>query len=367
LELHGAIGGLAGTAPDQTFNLTFGNGMTVAVQTNAQTAIFNNDGSPNPVLGNGEHVELSGTFSAPDHVFVATRIRINVEAEDGGAEVFGTPSAIDSTAHTFDITVTEAEGLVPEASTIHVVVNATSRYFRGCGLSIGIDDFFTLLAADGAKVGAEGTFDATSNTLTALRLIVVPFGSSTELAEAKGTDSNVDAVAGTFDLTLSAFEGFNVAAGSTIHIATNGSTQFFGPDGAPIDKAAFFAGLAAAASVGVQGTWDATTQTITALRAKLITAEGAGFVFVEGTSSSVDSTAHTFSVTIFHWEDALLVSGETLSVVTNSSTVYKGADGVVITQDAFFAALAGGPVRVGVAGTLSGTTLTAAVARLLGG
>jgi Domain of unknown function (DUF4382)/Domain of unknown function (DUF5666) len=256
----GVLSGLSGTAPTQSFTITRG-GRTLDVVTDASTVIFNNDGTPNPILGNGEQVEVTGVLDTTLNVLTASKVKIEVEAEsENEAQVHGLVSTFDATAGTLSVNAGGAHGFVPGGVSINVTTDANTEYFGDSGVSISKDVFFASLVANTSKVEAEGTANSRTEIL-ARRLKVETEnegdggggGDHHHQAELKGTVSALDATANTFDLTVKEFEGVSLAVGTVIHVhAANGLPQ----------------GLANGNKVELKGTYNADTKTVEATNVK---------------------------------------------------------------------------------------------------
>ena len=112
--------------------------------------------------------------------------------------------------------------------------------------------------ANGQNVIVVGTFDRTTNTVTAMSVTLNDF-TTINHARAEGTVASVDTTAGTFILTVERADGIMPTAG-TITVATNTSTQF----GRGRHQQVTFADVKAGVEVEVNGVFDTTTQTLTA-------------------------------------------------------------------------------------------------------
>jgi len=164
----GVVSNLTGTAPTLTFTLNRGNGMTITVVTTASTAVFGASS-----LVNSSIVEVNGTLDPTTQNLVATQLEVrhvgDPSSESGDAHaprVEGTASSLNATAGTFMVTLQCARGFIPSATTVNVVTSSTTTFRSDAGASLSQADFFTAVATT-ATVEVEGTYDATSNTLTA--------------------------------------------------------------------------------------------------------------------------------------------------------------------------------------------------------
>lgn len=169
-DYKGAVSELSGSAPTQTFVLNRGRGMSVTVATTAATAIYGS-GS----LDNGKVVEVTGRYNPTTDRLVATKIEVKGAGEDSNEsegshapEVKGSVGSVSATAGTFSVTLRKAKGFAPNVTTINVITSPTTVFRTDGGRTKTSVEFFALLTG-AAKVEVEGTYDATSNTLTATK------------------------------------------------------------------------------------------------------------------------------------------------------------------------------------------------------
>lgn len=265
-DFKGTIAGLSGTAPNFTFTLALPGQSSFTVETNANTAIFNSNGAPNPTLANGRTVEVRGTFNAATNRLVATEVKIEDEpGQDNEPEVRGAPSAVNAGAGTFVVTVGQAVGFVPVQTTVNVVTTPGTVFRASGGLTLARDEFFARLPA-APEVEVEGVYDPATNTLTARKAKIENPNEARE-AEVKGRAADINAAAGTFRVSpIEEFEGF-VPAGGSVTVATNAGTAFEDRDGNRLTAAAFFAALTSGTRVDAKGV--PAGGTITAVRVRL--------------------------------------------------------------------------------------------------
>lgn len=180
-EYLGTVSNLTGTSPTLTFTLTYGNGNTATVTTTASTALFSAPTPPAgsngatgtttttaPTLANGSTVEVTGTLDTTTQTLVATQIQVLPAGSTTSKlqQAFGTASTLNATAGTFTLTAVRTGGFTPSQLTVNIVTTSTTTYLSDAGATLAEADFFTALTTTPiAKV--QGTYDATSNTLTA--------------------------------------------------------------------------------------------------------------------------------------------------------------------------------------------------------
>lgn len=269
-DFEGRVSNLAGTAPTFTFDLSQENGTPLHVTTDATTEIFNSNGTPNPALANGERVHVKGTFDPTAGVLAATSVKIQTGGDHDQPDANG--AVVSVGVGTFVMTVDEAEGFIPSDVSINVVPDPAAVFIGDDCTTLTSDEFFALLAA-GVHVEVAGTYDSASNTFTATRLKVEHGedgggggdGDGHD-AQVTGVPSNVNAGAGTFDVTVSEWEGGSLHAGDVVHVVTNGDTHFKDANGETITSTQFFAGMGTS-PVEVEGHL-AADLTLTARKAK---------------------------------------------------------------------------------------------------
>lgn len=167
-EYRGTVSGLTGAAPDLTFTLNRGNGMSATVVTTAATALYGAE-----TLQDGSVVAVTATLDPATQNLVATRVEVRrdgapaAEAEGNCApRAAGAAADIDAAAGTFTLTPRRARGFTPGQTTVKVVTNAATSFRGDAGETQTAADFFAALAATPEAV-VEGTYDVPSNTVTA--------------------------------------------------------------------------------------------------------------------------------------------------------------------------------------------------------
>ena len=160
-----------------------------------------------------------------------------------------------------------------------------------------------------------------------------------------GAVSNLTGTAPVLTFTLT------TPGGSTQTVVTTASTALYG------------ATLANASNVAVLGTLDTTTQNLVATRIQVlpvgspVPGSGANALqLASGTASALDATAGTLTLTVTH-SCGFTPSSTSISIVTNSSTVFRNDAGSAISEADFFSALAT-TSSVDVSGTYDSTTGT---------
>ncbi|AIE86805.1 hypothetical protein OP10G_3437 [Fimbriimonas ginsengisoli Gsoil 348] len=276
-DYHGTISNLSGAAPDSTFTLTQRNG-TVNVKTDANASIFQESAAGSPSLTNGERVEVTGVFSTSANAIIATTIKIDDVNDNDPDQVKGQISSFSADTKTAVITIVRSHGFVPTNTTLTLQFADTTKFFSHRGVTLTSADFFAQVA-NGNFIEAEGTISGDTFTVTKAKLEdeVGHHGEggghhggdgNHDGAELTGTISDLAADAGTFTLTVTRWEGLMLSSGAKVSVTTSASTEFK-LNGATATKAAFFAALATATSVQVEGTYDDATKSLAATEIKI--------------------------------------------------------------------------------------------------
>ena len=240
-QFKGLVNGLAGTAPNQTFTLALNHGGSIAVTTDDTTQVISDGASAN--LSNSASVHVFGSFDPITNSIKAKIIRLQSEF-DNENEAVGTVSNPQVGSLTFQLSPTFTRGFAPQGEKITVHTTA-STHFRGAhGATLTESQFYAALALLGPDSTAEveGTYDVSTNTLTADSVHVeseADFGED----EAKGTTSVPNAVNSTFDLAVSSSEGFTLPGGP-LHVTVAADAEIKASNGSSVTVANFFSMLA---------------------------------------------------------------------------------------------------------------------------
>ena len=260
-------------------------------------------------------------------------------------------------------TITNLSGTAPNQTftllrgnhTVEVQLNADTEIHRSGG------DGNPVLVS-GEHVVVRGHFDVTLNKLIAEKVKITGDDDDEDEDEARGDVSNIDATAGTFDLSVDDADNF-LPTGDPIHVVTNVSTTYRNGAGNTVTKEEFFAILETGNEVEVEGTYDSGTNTLTAVKVKFEDDDDdEDNAEVTGASSSVDATLFTFKVQASAFSGINVAPGTLIDVVTTDSTVYRPLSGgdPDIDRATFFAAITGTPGHIiEVEGNWNGTVLTA--------
>lgn len=367
-DYTGTISSLSGSAPNFTFVLSTTSSTKIEVETNGNTAVFNNSGEPNPTLANGKRVEVRGKFSTLSNRLIATSIRIKNSNDNDPYEVKGEPSQANANGRTFKITARECSGFLPGGTLVTVNVNDSTRFVTDDGITITEAQFFDMLPSDSSlQVEAEGAvFDPNTNTLTAKKCKVEnESGGGNHEVEARGAPRNINSGSGTFEVVLTQWEGFNATSGQAVPVTTSGATEYKDGNNVSIDASTFFSLLATATFVKVEGTYEAGTIAAHELSLRLTTGGGGGNDphEIKGTPSGINGAARSFTVSLIEWFGFNGSVGQQIQVTMNSNATYRDDQGNSLTQEQFFGKLGNGWL-VEVEGTVSGGTMVGVKAKL---
>ncbi|MGC4042973.1 MAG: DUF4382 domain-containing protein [Armatimonas sp.] len=271
----------------------------------------------------GERYSFLSSASVPAGTYTGANVTIGATMQliKTGAST-GTDLAVDSSI------ATDASG--------HPTVPITFRSPKtlGEGTASVVVDFnlarFVVKASGVLPALAEGQGDG------------LPNKQRHEEGEYRGTISSLSGTAPDLTFTLT------TGSGQVVTVTTSASTALYG------------ATLADGATVSIDGTVDATTGVLAATRVGVCGTGGpsanARTPRAGGTASNLDATAGTFTLT-FERAQCLTPDATTLTVVTNSSTVFRADDGSTTDSATFFTALATTP-NVQVEGTFDEATNT---------
>jgi len=362
-DYKGTVGNLAGVSPNFTFTLTLPSGVVVNVSTSNTTVLFSEGASP--ALANGQAVEVYGPFNPAFLLIQARVVKIEDSPTSGAGEpkVKGLVSAIDELSGTYRVAPGEVRGFLPSGATVKVQTSATTRFMSHSGIVITKAEFFAGLASQGAVAEAEGTYDNTSNILTAAKAKLEIEGANHE-PEAKGPASIIDAGAGTLTIAVSEWQGFSFTNGGSLNITTSPVTSYRDADGKTVTAAGWFAAVANGSLVKVHGTYLGTS--MLARRLEIKTGGGASGNDpheIKGYVSNANGVNGTFVVQLISWFGFSSTFGTSVAVQMSPAATYRNDEGDAISKDQFFAALSNGRVAE-VDGTFANGTMTGVKGKL---
>lgn len=223
-----------------------------------------------------------------------------------------------------------------------VTSNKTRIYFASGATSPAL--------TDGSSV--EVTAIGIGGTMVASRIEIQDAGTGNP-DEVSGTASAPNEAAGTFRLAVDTAQGFTPTV-TDYTIATNDLTKLLSDTGEPLTKAEFFAALAGAASVTVDGSPSGSGQ-FDATRVKIDADASLNQVAVTGPIAAL--SANVFSLTLGQWNGTNLRQGDVINATLGGSTVYV-LNGTQVDKTTFFGTV-GVDTVVRVEGLITDDTITA--------
>lgn len=356
-DYHGTISSLSGIIPIQTLTLTGIDG-TFAVETDANTVVYNEDASANPALANGKRVEVTGIFIAFDGRILASSIKIEdddiTDADDD--KVKGVTTNVSAILHTFDVTPEEADGFVPPDAVVHIQTSVDTKFFGPGLVPVTQEVWYDILLAGAVEVEVEGVYNATENVLVAAKVKLHHEDGDDHEATAYGFVTSINSGAGSFAMTLDTWFGFSSSNGTSLSIVTGLDTAFEDEDGNLLTSEAFFVMLVNGAFMEVEGVIDGGV--LHASEVKIEALDGSAEPQARGYVSAFNEGADTITLSLVEWHGFTSSFGESITISTASASEFRNLGGDSVTKAAFFALLESGVV-VKAKGTFSVDTLTA--------
>ena len=244
--------------------VTFGDHITLVAQdgTSASTAVDPTLGTdansqiaivvPTPTkVQAGQTATVLVDFKLAEFKLVGSVLRPQIGCGDGsaigtkarGGHLMGTVANLNGT------TGFTLQG--PNGKTITVALASTTTITSGqTGSAITL--------ANGQSVTVDGSFDASTQTLTATSVVLNDY-TTIPHAQARGTVASVNTTNNSFTLTITQADHFQ-PTGGTITVTTSSTTRF--PNGR--QSQGTFANVTVGSAIGVQGTFDTPSQTLAA-------------------------------------------------------------------------------------------------------
>lgn len=342
-DYEGTVSALRGSAPNQTFTLSSGEGHKIRVSTDADTVFFNEDGSHSPKLASGQRVEVSGVFDGLSDTVLARKIKLEDGSDDSDeVEVKGETFDFDEVGRSFDVAIREAEDFLPSDGVVHVTFSQETMFFDRSGAPMSMADMMALLTAGSLDVEVEGTYDDPSNTITATKIKKHHGEGGDHEAEAKGLASEINGDAGTLELTLREWYGFSSGVGTRVTVVTTGSTQFFGPNEESWSAEQFFSEVANGALVKVEGAYENGTITAHELVLKADPDGADDHDEAKGYIASFNEEANTVTLEVNEWSGFDSSFGAHLTVQLDEGTDLLDGEGNELTKSQFYDLLEAG-------------------------
>jgi hypothetical protein len=166
-HLLGTVSNIGSTG----FTLTGPNGRTITVTITNSTTITSGQTGATITLANGQRVFVDGTYDPSTSALTATAITLDDYTTIKHAQAVGTVASINSANNSFVLTVQRTEGIQPTGGTITVVATTGTAYMKGWYQQGSFSD----IAVNGVAM-VDGTFDTTTQTLTARSIGLLPAG-----------------------------------------------------------------------------------------------------------------------------------------------------------------------------------------------
>jgi len=355
-KLYAALG--VGSVPQANFNkvqVTVDNSVTVIPQGATQGTKNTFAGASGATKTISFAASASGTlpivanFNLSKWSVSGNQVTASCEGGDGSQVGSGGQEAQD-----FEGTVGNLAGTAPaltfditgDGATTHVICDANTVIANSDGSANPV-------LANNSRVDVLGTVDPTTLALMATS-VTIRVGNAAQPNRVAGTIASV--TTDSFVLTVNDCHGLQPNS-TTVTVATNATTAFQDANGITITAAQFFTAAVVGTSICAKGTYDQPSNTLTAATVSIRQGDQGGGggdggnqeVKVQGPVVTVDVPNSAFTMTIQHYEGALLTQGSTLNVVITATTQFNGTT---------LATLQAG-TTLEVKGTYSGTTLTA--------
>jgi hypothetical protein len=264
----GIVGTLSGAAPNQTFTFNQ-SAFTTSFSTSSATSIYNADGSSNPVLADGDAVVVHGTFNSGTGVVQAQEIAIfKTGLSQPTPFVHGLVTADSATAGSITLALENAIGCQPTVVNFTVNTTSSTTFLDASGVSESASDFFASLTTGTSEIAASGDVKDGAMTATAVKLVGMGKTSPTPELAFFGAVTDPNAKAGTFNLNVSDWQGWNWGAPKSVNVTT-GNTTTYEVNGAKVSEAAFFAAITSTTIVEVKGAFNVSTSTLAADRVRI--------------------------------------------------------------------------------------------------
>jgi len=169
-DYSGEVSGMTGTANNQMFHLKNGdwNGLVTVDQ---DTVLLKRESAAGTTtLANGQRVEVRGTFDPVTRRIRAREIKVETPGSDAQYrhEVRGYTVRREETGD-YTIDVIQAEGYIPEHMQTKLKLTEGAILQGPDGLAITQAVFQATASDSNYEIDAEGSYDATTNTLSVRR------------------------------------------------------------------------------------------------------------------------------------------------------------------------------------------------------
>jgi hypothetical protein len=145
-----------------SFTLQGPDGRTITITLTSSTTVTSGQTGATVTLAVGQSVIVDGTYDPTTLALTATSVMLNDYTTINHADAAGTVASVNATASSFVLTVQRADRIQPTGGTITVVTNSSTVFMKGWHQQGSFSD-----VAVGGVVIVDGTFDTTTQTLTA--------------------------------------------------------------------------------------------------------------------------------------------------------------------------------------------------------
>jgi hypothetical protein len=349
-EYNGIIGGLTGTAPLQSFDLTLKTGGTIHVTTDDTTDIVGQ--GDNAGLTSGRAAEIYGIFDPATSSVKANIIHYVASNEASDlAKAAGKGSNANPEAGTFDLAPKYTKGFAPKGDKVSISTDANTQFKGKHGATLSQGDFFSAMTAAGehASIDLEGTYNEGSNTIAAKSIHIE---NEAEFADASagGQSSSPDLATLTFNLAVIRSSGI-AGIGDSLKVQLSPDAEIKGPHGVSVTKEQFFSLLTEKARlVGVKGVYNADTQTLIASRIEYVVDTTVNLT-AKGATSNPNTETSAFDFTPSQ-VSGIDLPHNPIHVNLSQDMVLKDSNGNNLNSDQFFTLLAAKSQQLSIAGTV---------------
>ncbi len=249
-SVRGSVSSLQITGTGFTFDLTDPAGQKITVSTGSTTLILSGSTGTATALAEGQRVCVFGTYDLTTKVYTAIKIIVQDRVPVAGG--FGTIANLLTTNGVSTFTLQGEHG-----NSVNVVTTAATKISS-------FSDNSTAALANGQNVCVKGNYDSATQILTATSIVVNDRQPPHSGAFAEGSVGSVDTTAGTLSLTVKKSSFTPTSTAITVTLLS--TTIIRDSRGRKINLASVTVG----ANAKAEGTFDATTQTLTALEVHLI-------------------------------------------------------------------------------------------------
>ena len=305
-------------------------------------------------------IDLDGTYNEGSNSILVKDVHIENEADFADATAGGRSSNPNPGALTFDLAVVASNGINGVGDTLHVQLAPDAEIKGPHGAVTTKDQFFSLLNEKPRTLAVRGSYDSNTGILLASRIEYVV--DQTVNFTAKGTSSNPDNQAGTFDYLVSQVSGLDLSHSTPVHLTVTANTIFKDAGGNTINLDQFFLVLGG----GTQNLNISGVATLPAgtLAISEVDVQAAAQPDAIGATSAPNADGGTFVLTISEHHGFNPADGP-MNVVLTDSSALKGPQGISINKAQFYSYLSERSRTTKVTGTYSDGTFTASKVELI--